>query len=76
MDYSIISLFTSATLVAKIVMGILVAMSVLSWAVIIGKFFSLGAAERKAASGLARFTEAPDLRQALQSLGSDPSSPL
>mgnify|MGYP003300674870 CR=1 FL=1 len=76
MDYSIISLFTSATLVAKIVMGILVAMSVMSWAVIIGKFFSLGAAERKAASGLARFNEAPDLRQALQSLGAYPSSPL
>ena len=76
MDYSIISLFTSATLVAKVVMAILVAMSVLSWTVIIGKFFSLGAAERKAASGLARFNEAPDLRQALQSLGSDPSSPL
>ena len=76
MDYSIISLFTSATLVAKVVMAILIAMSVLSWTVIISKFFSLGSAERKAASGLARFNEAPDLRQALQSLGSDPSSPL
>ncbi len=76
MDYSIVSVFTSATLVAKIVMVILIAMSVMSWAVIIGKFVALGAAERKAAAGLARFTEAPDLRQALQSLGSDPASPL
>ena len=76
MDYSIISLFAGATLVGKAVMAILIAMSVLSWTVIISKIYALGAAERKASSGLARFTEAADLRQALQSLGSEPSSPL
>jgi biopolymer transport protein TolQ len=76
MDYNIISVFTSATLVAQIVMVVLIAMSVISWTVIIGKFVSLGSAERKAAAGLARFTEATDLRQAVQSLGGDPSSPL
>ena len=76
MDYNIISLLTGASLVGQVVMGILVLLSILSWAVIIGKFFSLGAASRKAAAGLARFIEAPDLRQAVQSLGGDPSSPL
>ena len=76
MDHSIISLFAGATLVGKAVMAILIAMSVLSWTVIISKIYALGAAERKASSGLARFTEAADLRQALQSLGSEPSSPL
>ena len=76
MDYSIISLFAGATLVGKAVMAILIAMSVLSWTVIISKIYALGAAERKASSGLTRFTEAADLRQALQSLGSEPSSPL
>ena len=76
MDYNIISLLTGASLVGQVVMGILVLLSVLSWAVIIGKFFSLGSASRKAAAGLARFIEAPDLRQAVQSLGGDPSSPL
>ena len=76
MDYSIISLLTGASLVGQVVMGILVFLSVLSWAVIIGKFFSLGSAARKASAGIARFTEAPDLRQAVQSLGGDPSSPL
>ena len=76
MDYNIISLLTGASLVGQVVMGILVLLSILSWAVIIGKFFSLGAAERKASAGLARFSESADLRQAVQSLGSDPSSPL
>lgn len=76
MDYNIISVFASATLVAKIIMCILIALSVLSWTVIISKFFLLGAAERKAKAGLARFIEAADLRQAVGSLGGDKSSPL
>jgi biopolymer transport protein TolQ len=76
MDYNILSVFASASLVAQIIMIILVALSILSWTVIIGKILSLGSAERKAAAGLTRFTEAADLRQAVQSLGGDPSSPL
>lgn len=76
MDYSIISVFTGATLVGQAVMVILIAMSVLSWGVILGKTASLGSAARKASKGLASFTDAPDLRQALQTLGADSSSPL
>ena len=76
MDYNIFSVFSSASLVAQIIMIILIALSILSWTVIIGKLISLSSAERKATSGIARFTSAPDLRQALQSLGGDTSSPL
>ena len=76
MDYNILTVFSNASLVAKVVMAILVLLSVLSWTVIIGKFFSLGRASRKASSGLERFAEAPDLRQAVGTLGRDSSSPL
>ena len=76
MDYSITSVFLHASLVAQLIMLILIALSILSWTVIISKFIILRSAERKAASGLTRFVEAHDLRQAVQSLGGDPSSPL
>ena len=76
MDYNILTVFSNASLVAKAVMAILVLLSVLSWTVIIGKFFSLGRAARKASAGLERFAEAPDLRQAVGTLGRDASSPL
>ena len=76
MDYSIISVFLHASLVAQIIMIILIVLSILSWTVIISKFVILNAAERKASSGLNRFVEDHDLRQAVQSLGGDPSSPL
>lgn len=76
MDYSIISVFLHASLVAQVIMAILVILSILSWTVIISKFVMLNSAERKASNGLSRFVEAHDLRQAVQSLGGDPSSPL
>lgn len=76
MDYNIISVFASASLVAQIIMIILVALSILSWTVIFGKVISLSSAERKAKAGIALFSNAPDLRQAVQTLGGDFSSPL
>ncbi|WP_294446048.1 protein TolQ [uncultured Mailhella sp.] len=76
MDYNIFSVFASASLVAQLIMVILIALSILSWTVIIGKIVTLSAAERKATAGIIRFTDAPDLRQAVQSLGGDPTSPL
>ena len=76
MDYNIFSVFASASLVAQLIMVILIALSILSWTVIISKIITLSAAERKATAGILRFTDAPDLRQAVQSLGGDPSSPL
>ncbi len=65
-----------ATLVAKCVLAILLFMSVASWSLIIFKFFSLRSAKSKARSGLTRFTDARDLREAVHSLGGDFSSPL
>ena len=76
MDYNIFSVFASASLIAQLIMVILIALSILSWTVIIGKIVTLSAAERKATAGIIRFTDAPDLRQAVQSLGGDPTSPL
>lgn len=72
----VFSLFLNATLLVKLIMGLLVCMSVCSWAIIIAKWMSLYSARVKAAAGLERFGGAPDLRQAVQSLGGDPSSPL
>lgn len=76
MDYNIISVFASASLVAQIIMIILIALSVLSWTVIFGKMISLSSAERKAKAGISLFSNAADLRQAVQTLGGDSSSPL
>lgn len=76
MDYSILSLFANATLVVKLILGALVCMSVSSWAVIIAKWLGLSSAVSRTGSGLARFQDARDLRQSVQSLGSDPASPL
>lgn len=66
----------NASLVAQIVLGLLVVMSIASWALMFQKFFSLSAADKKAELGMDRFDKAQNLRDAVQSLGSDPSSPL
>jgi len=76
MELSLISLFTGATLVVQLIMGLLVLMSILSWAVIIGKWLSLHSAGGRIGDGLRRFQSARSLREAVQSLGGDPSSPL
>lgn len=76
MDTGFLSMIWQATLVAKLVMLLLMVMSVSSWALIINKWITLSSAKRKAAQGLSRFTNARDLREAVQSLGGDASSPL
>ena len=76
MEYSVFSLFLNATLLVKLIMGRLVCLSIYSWAIIIGKWVTLHSAHGKASEGLERFENARDLRQAVQSLGGDPSSPL
>ena len=76
MQYSLFSLFANATLLVQLIMGLLVCMSIYSWAIIISKWVSLHQAGTKASEGLERFTNAKDLRSAVQSLGGDPSSPL
>lgn len=76
MDFNIVSIISSASLLAQIVMGILVLMSVMSWAMMFQKWFALGSALSKAESGIKRFDQARDLRDAVQLLGADPTSPL
>ncbi len=65
-----------ATLVAQLVMALLLLMSISSWTMIIYKWITLSRARRRAEEGLERFTNARDLREAVQSLGGDASSPL
>ena len=76
MDLSIFSLFRNATLIVQLVMGFLLLMSVSSWAVIIAKYINLRMADNKVSDGIERFGGAKDLRQAVQNLGGDPTSPL
>ena len=76
MEMGFFSMIWNATLVAKLVLFLLLLMSVSSWTLIIYKYFSLSAAHKKAASGLTRFTDARDLREAVQTLGGDSASPL
>ena len=76
MEFSIFSMIAQASLVAKAVLALLVLMSVASWGLMIQKFIALTAANRKAIAGIERFDKAANLRDAVQSLGSDPSSPL
>lgn len=76
MEFSFFSMISHASLIAKIVLAILVLMSIGSWALMIQKFFSLNAANSRAKKGLERFDQAQNLRDAVQSLGGDPSSPL
>lgn len=76
MEFSFFSMIAHASLVAKSVLALLVLMSILSWAVMIQKFFSLGAARSRAIRGIDRFDQAASLRDAVQGLGADPASPL
>ena len=76
MDKGFIDIFLEATLVAQLVMLLLMGMSVSSWTLIIHKWISLSSAKAKANQGLVRFTNARDLREAVQSLGGDMASPL
>lgn len=76
MEFSFFSMVANASLVAKAVLLILVAMSVGSWGLMIQKALLLGKARRKAMKGTMDFENAPSLREAVQHLGADPSSPL
>lgn len=76
MEFSFFSMIAQASLVAKVVLMILVLMSLGSWALMIQKWLTLSAADTKADDGLTRFERARDLREAVQSLGADPASPL
>ena len=76
MDFNFFAIVARAGLVAKVVLALLLVMSVGSWALMIQKSISLNSASRKARNGIENFEKAPNLREAVQSLGADPASPL
>ena len=76
MEMGFLSMIWNATLVAKLVLALLLFMSLFSWSLILYKYFALSSARKKAEQGLIRFTEARDLREAVQTLGGDTTSPL
>ena len=76
MELSLVAMIGQASPIAKAVLALLVLMSIISWALMIQKFFSLGSARARSLRGIERFEAAPSLREAVQGLGADPSSPL
>lgn len=76
MELNILSAISQATVLAQLVLVLLLCMSIASWAIIFYKFIGLRAAQKKAIAGLERFTNAKNLRDAVQSLGGDSASPL
>jgi biopolymer transport protein TolQ len=76
MEFSFISMVTQAGTTAKAVLALLALMSIASWGMMIQKFIMLNAANRKSRDGTERFIKAANLREAVQILGSDPTSPL
>ena len=76
MEFSFFQMIAQASLLAKAVLGLLLLMSVMSWGLMIQKAIALSSACRKARDGMDRFERAATLREAVQSLGADPSSPL
>jgi biopolymer transport protein TolQ len=76
MEFSFFEIVAQSGLIAKVVLAILGFMSVISWGLMIQKSIMLSAANSKARDGTERFGKAANLREAVQLLGSDPSSPL
>ena len=76
MEFDIFQVISQASTISKIVLGLLVVMSVGSWGLIIQKAFTLASASSKARRGIERFDNSVSLREAVQSLGADPASPL
>lgn len=76
MDLSIVSLIAQATLVGQLVLLLLLVMSVFSWAMMFQKWISIRSAMKKIVLGCERFSDARELRNAVQSVGRDMTSPL
>lgn len=72
----IIQLVSSAGIVVKFIMILLVFASIYSWGIIITKAFLLKKSRTKILAGIYAFENAPNLRDAVQKLGKDTSSPL
>lgn len=72
----IITIITAAGPIGISIFVILLCMSVCSIGIMISKYFHLRSTYNKAMKGLEGFEEAKSLQEAIQSLGSVPSSPL
>ncbi len=75
LELQIFELLSHATTVVKIVLGILLFMSLVSWGIIFTKLFTLASAKRKISSNLFAFQEAEGLRSAIKLMGRDLRSP-
>ncbi|MBN2141664.1 MAG: MotA/TolQ/ExbB proton channel family protein [Desulfovibrionaceae bacterium] len=71
-----LTMLSGATLVVKLVLLLLAAMSLWSWTIIFYKLFSIGRAKRVVAAGYDDFQRAPDLIAGLKTVGRVPGSPL
>lgn len=76
MESNLLQILGQASLVAKLVLGLLCIMSLASWALMFQKCFALRRAKSKAIRGTNAFIQARTLREAVQALGSDMKSPL
>lgn len=74
-EMQLFELLGHATLVVKIVLSLLAVMSLLSWAIIFTKIFTLASARRKVAGNMYEFQEADSLRAAIKLMGRDVRSP-
>lgn len=72
----IIQLVATAGTVVKIIMLLLVFASIYSWGIIVTKIFLLKKSKAKILAGIYEFENAPNLRDAVQRLGKDTTSPL
>lgn len=75
-DTNIFMLIGQATIVVKIVLGMLAIMSLISWTIMFNKWVTLNAAKKRATKGIDAFQNAKSLREAVQAVGTDASSPL
>lgn len=74
-ELQLFELLSHATLVVKMVLGLLALMSLMSWGIIFTKLFSLANAKRKISGNLYEFQEAEGLRSAIKLMGRDIKSP-
>lgn len=62
-ELSIVDLILNASIPVQVIMGLLVFMSILSWALIIGKYFSLQSTHRRCRRFRQHFTQSQNLSQ-------------
>lgn len=69
-------MLAGATLTVKCVLGMLVVMSLVSWSIILFKFFALNSARKQAAEDVKTFISADSLEEGMRTLSARRSSPV